>query len=402
MRIIEQLWHRVHIIFLRLASRFVSFPSQMSFVGKGSTEQLCAHIARLGNKNVFLVTDRPLVELGLAQRVVDALTAGNVNTIVFDGVLPDPTNAVVDAGLQLLQMHKCDAVLAMGGGSSIDSAKAIAAAATNGDVRQLMGYFKVKRAVLPLFAIPTTAGTGSEVSIGAVISDSTTHEKSLLVDPALMPLAVALDASLMTGMPPHITAATGMDALTHAVETYIGEWATEQVKAQSRTAVQLIFASLQRAYVNGNDIEARESMAIAAYYAGLALNVANVGNVHAIAHQLGGRYGTPHGLANAIVMPHVLDMTLEHANEGLAELADIAGVADGAASPRQKAEKFVTAVRDLNETLHIPHTLEALRADDIPTLARACSKEGSGYPAPYLMSRDDAAKILHTMLSPAS
>lgn len=384
---------------LSIVKRFLRQPHQLTFCGSGSAEQLCGHIARLGFTKVLLVTDQPLVKLGLAGTVAQSLKVGGAQCVIYDGVQPDPTVSVVQGALDCYRQNDCDAVLALGGGSSIDTAKLAAAAATNGEIEDVMGLFKVKLPPAPLFAIPTTAGTGSEISIFAVISDDVTHQKTGVGDTAILPKATALDPTLMVGLPKPITAATGLDALTHAVETYTGTAATVQVKEYSSMAVRMIFRYLPVAYEEGDNIEAREAMAIASYYAGVSLNAAAVGNVHAIAHQLGSRYGTPHGLANAIVMPHVLDMNIGAASAPLAELAELIGIAGRDDSEHEKAEKFVAAIRDLNTRLGIPAKLDVLRTEDIPQLAIESVKEGRTYAVPLVMARAQAASILNKLVA---
>lgn len=398
MRIIDLVLNKLINVALSIVRRFLQSPHQLTFCGQGSTEQTVAHIVRSGCRKILLVTDKPLVELGLAGRVVDAVTSLGAEVVVYDGVLPDPTVAVVEGALTCYRQHSCDAVLALGGGSSIDTAKTVAAAATNGGIEPVMGLFKVKIAPAPLYAIPTTAGTGSEASWFAVISDTDTHQKTGIGAPGLLPKATALDPTLMTGLPKSITAATGMDALTHAIETYIATGANDEVRSLSLPAVELIFSNLREAYENGSNLEARESMSIASYYAGISLNTAAVGYVHAIAHQLGAKYGTPHGLANAIVLPHVLDLNIEAASKPLAELAEVIGVVAPGDSDRVRAEKLVAAVRDLNSQLDIPSKLEALRSGDIPDLVKQAADEGRTYGVPIVLDRSQIASIFNKLL----
>lgn len=391
--------HTVFINFLKALIKFVpTAATPMSFVGAGSTAQLSEHIARLGVKRVMIVTDKPLVELGIVAKADDVLTAAGVEVIIYDGVLPDPAFELVEIGLLLQRQHQCDGVLAIGGGSAIDTAKTIAAVATNGgNARALVGYFKAKIQPLPLFAIPTTSGTGSEVTFGAVISDAVSHEKFIIGDSKIVPRAVALDPELITGLPPAITAATGMDALTHAVEACLSSWATPQNDAYAKMAVKMIFENLPVAYANGGDLKAREQMSIAAYYAGLAITVAAVGNVHAIAHQLGALYGTPHGLANAIVMPEVLRFSKDTVVDQLAELADLIEVGDITDTPSMKADNFINAVVRLNESFGIGATLDAIQIPDITAIAARAVKEGAGYPVPKLMGQQECEQMIRAM-----
>jgi alcohol dehydrogenase class IV len=251
--------------------------------------------------------------------------------------------------------------------------------------------------MLPLFAIPTTAGTGSEVTVAAVVTDPVKHEKAAVIDPKLVPVATALDPRLMKGMPKPITAATGMDALTHAVEAYTNRWPHAETPLYAVSAVRMIFANLPRACANGDDLEARESMALASFYAGLAFTKAYVGYVHAFSHKVGGMYGVPHGLANAVLLPYVLDF-LRDSPLGEQRLADLA-VAIGAGQPSESravlAQRFVDRVRELNRAVGIPQKLEALRTSDIPAVARAAMVEAHrDYPVPRNMSLAEAESLL--------
>ena len=386
--------HFLTLSVLTLLKKFLVFPDQITFAGQSSAQQLCLHISRLDVDAVLLVTDKVLIDLGMAEPLIKTLTDKGVAVHTYDGVLPDPTLDMANAGLKIQQENFCGAVLALGGGSSIDTAKAIAAGAANGGVENILGILKVKKTALPLFAIPTTAGTGSEVSMAAVISDPATHQKNVMADPGVVPVAIALDPVLMAGMPASVTAATGIDALTHAIESYIGRWANDQGRAYARAAVKQIFHSLPLAYKDGSNLEAREAMAIAAYYAGLAINSGSVGNIHAIAHQLGSQYGIPHGLANAVVMPEVLDLTMDCAAQRYAELAELIGVVKETESVNEKAEKFIAAVRSLNNEVGIPDVLDHLVESDFASLSLDAINESVTYPVPRILSRLEIESIL--------
>jgi alcohol dehydrogenase class IV len=266
-------------------------------------------------------------------------------------------------------------------------------------VAGLIGNFKVKQAPLPVYCVPTTAGTGSEVTLVAVISDAAARAKTPVVDGKLMPVMAALDGSLMTGVPPAITAATGMDALTHAIESYLSQRADERTMPLAVAAVRLIFGNLARACENGADLDARQAMAIASNYAGLAFTQTNVGYVHAIAHNLGGLYHTPHGLANALVLPHILDFSEQAAQARLAELARVIGCGAPGDSEAALARRFIESVRELARRIGIPERLEALRAADIPELARRALAEAQGfYPVPRFMGQAQCELILGKLL----
>ncbi|MGD8510473.1 MAG: iron-containing alcohol dehydrogenase, partial [Gammaproteobacteria bacterium] len=278
------------------------FPKPTLFTGPGSSLELCEAVSLMGVRKLLIVTDAMLVKIGLLDEMEKRLETLGIRFVVYDGILPDPTIDQIEAGLKILKRERCQAILAVGGGSPIDAAKVIAARATNKKpVSKMEGMFKVFSAPLPLFAVPTTAGTGSEVTIAAVVSDPGRKKKSAIMDPKLVPMMAALDGSLMTGLPPNVTAATGMDALTHAVEAYISANALPETDAYALAATRLIMENLPTAVATGKNVEARQSMAFASYYAALAFTRAGVGYVHAISHNFGAYYHTPHGLGNAIV-----------------------------------------------------------------------------------------------------
>jgi alcohol dehydrogenase len=252
---------------------------------------------------------------------------------------------------------------------------------------------------VPIYAVPTTAGTGSEVTVAAVVSNPATNRKLVIADVRLVPAMAALDPLLMTGLPRAVTAATGMDALTHAVEAYIGKWATDYTDRMALAAVGMIYGNLRVVCRNGDDIEARERMSLAATFAGLAFTRANVGYVHAIAHQLGGTYHTPHGLANAIMLPHVLAFESPAITKRLALLAVRAGVGKASERPAVLAKKFLASIDTLSRDVGIPTQLDALREEDIPALAKAaCWEADTNYPVPRYMSPQTCEGILRKVL----
>ena len=290
-------------------TRFIPIPQPTLLVGPGASARLGQAIAGFGHARILIVTDAVIAKLGLLKPLTDALTAGGAQHVVFDEITPDAPIPLVERGVDFYRQHDCDAIVAFGGGSSMDASKAIAAAIANPNktLRELAGYLKSRlNNPVRIYAVPTTAGTGSEVTVAAVIADPEQQAKLVIIDPRLVPKMAALDPSLMTGLPPHITAATGIDALTHAIESFVGRWTTPYSDGMALSAVGLIFENLPIAYRDGKNLAAREKMSLASTYAGFAFTRANVGYVHAIAHQFGGRYHTPHGLANAILLPHVL------------------------------------------------------------------------------------------------
>jgi alcohol dehydrogenase len=383
-------------------TKLIPIPQPVLLVGPGSAAKLGQTVADFGHRKLLLVTDAVITRLGLAAPLTEALRAGGTAFVVFDAVTPDAPIPVIEQGLELYRSEGCDAVIAVGGGSVMDAAKVIALAATNGKrPRDLAGYFRGLRAPAPIYAVPTTAGTGSEVTVAAIISDPAAGRKYMVADSRIVPDMAALDPTLMLGLPPAVTAATGMDALTHAVEAFVSGWATPATDRWALAATGMIWQHLPRVVREGNDLVSREKMALASTYAGLAFTRANVGNVHAIAHQLGGKYHVPHGLANAVLLPVVLRFSLPTAAPRLARLAEHVGIRGN--GDKASAEKFVDAIRALNDSISIPHTLEALREADIGELARAaCSEADLNYPVPRRMSVADCEVMLREVLPGAA
>jgi alcohol dehydrogenase class IV len=396
---IKRALHAFVLGLTRLVAKLLPDRIPVTFVGPHASRELCESIAQMGARKVLVVTDAVLVECGLVGQITDALQAAGVAWSLYDGVEPDPTFSQVEAGFAQLEREGCDAILAVGGGSPMDASKVIAAMATNGgDARKLEGMLRVRRPALPLFAIPTTAGTGSEVTVVAVVSDPETHTKKFVIDPKLLPVMTALDPTLMTGLPPQVTAATGMDALTHAVESFIAPSSTRQTETWATAAVRMVFENLPTAYSDGGELAARKAMALASYYAGLAFTRTSIGYVHAIAHAFGAYYRTHHGRANAIVLTHVLEFSKQPARARLARLAEAIGL-EGA-SEAEKAQLFIDAVRDLMAKIDIPHTLDDLREEDIgPIATQALGEAHLKYPVPRYMSQGQCEELLRRMLA---
>ena len=385
-----------------LITRFIPIPQPTLLVGPGSSARLGQAVAGFGHRKILIVTDSIISKLGLLKDLTDALNAGGAQFVVFDEITPDAPIPLIQKGIDFFHEHDCDAIVAFGGGSSMDASKAIAVAVSNPKLlNQLAGYLKGLRAPVKIYAVPTTAGTGSEVTVAAVISDPVTHKKLVIVDPRMVPKMAALDPTLMTGLPPHITAATGIDALTHAIEAFVGNWTTSYSDGMALSAVSLIFENLRTAYTDGQNLAAREKMSLASTYAGFAFTRANVGYVHAIAHQFGGLYHTPHGLANAIMLPYVLKYSHPAIVDRLALLAVAAKVGTENEDTDTLAQKFLDAVDQLNRDLGIPTTLAALREADIPKLAvAACHEAHTGYPVPRYLSQKQCEDLIRKALPP--
>lgn len=369
----------------------------MLFVGETSCDELCDMLINEGSHNVFIVTDAVLNKLGIPAKVTDYLDAKNISYTVYDGVTPDPTFKVVEEGLRQSLAADCDSIIAIGGGSVIDAAKMIAMSQGNNcQPRQLIGILKARKPATPLYCIPTTAGTGSEATLGAVVSDDETHQKALSIDPRMVPLAAAIDPIIMKGMPAHITADTGIDVLTHALEAWMSVNASVETDYYAASAVKSVMHYLPLAYKDGADLKAREEMGIAAHYGGIAFNKAGLGYVHAIAHQLGAYYSIPHGRANAIVLPYVLDINRNATKKRLAELAKKTGIVkDSQANNSNLTDYFIAQVRDLIEVLNINPTVKGMQVSDFDSIAKAAAKEVSDtYAVPTYMSASEIKDIL--------
>ncbi|MDR0884546.1 MAG: iron-containing alcohol dehydrogenase [Oscillospiraceae bacterium] len=383
-----------------VATQFLNWTPPDRIEGAGSVKRLPARLKQDGLTKVLLVTDKGLTGLGLYGGLLDALKDANIGVVVFDDVQPNPTVGNIEAGLALYQESGAQGIVAFGGGSPMDCAKAIGAriARPGKTAIQLKGTLKVLKKIPPLYAIPTTAGTGSECTIAAVVSDPATHEKGAINDPHLRPLVAVLDPELTLGLPPHITSTTGIDALTHAVEAYIGHSNVAQTRKDALEATRLIFQYLETAFNDGKNIEAREQMLVASHLAGLAFTRAYVGYVHSIAHNCGGMYGTPHGLANAIILPYVLEDFGAAVYERLAELYDAAELS-GAVGAEAKAKAFIAEIRALNARMNIPDKIDALLEKDIPLIAQRALKEGNPlYPVPVVWDQAHCESVVRKLL----
>jgi len=390
------LFAQLRIRALGFAVRLAPAPTPFMLTGPGSSIELARLIADRGARSVIVVTDGVLVQLGVVEPVLNALKEAGLAVTVFAEVEPDPNIAIIMAGLERLRTSGATAVLAVGGGSSIDTAKAMIACYARGRrPEDLDGYFKIRAPVLPFFAVPTTAGSGSEVTVASVVSDPGAGRKFAIVDNKLVPAAIALDPNLMVGLPPHVSAATGMDALTHAIESNLSTLATPATRALSVAAARAILRDLPRAWENGRDIDARQSLAVASCLAGLAFTRASVGYVHAIAHQLGPLYHLPHGYLNAILLPYVLDFYVDGAAARMAELARACGLGQEGDDPRSLAMSLVAAIRRLNACVGIPATIEQIAEADVPEIVKRALAEAHGtYPVPTYMSAADCATIV--------
>ena len=340
--------------------------------------------------SILLVTDAGIRKAGLTAPLEKLLAENGVRCAVYDKTTANPTVPNVEEARELYLQEECQAIIALGGGSSIDCAKACGAriARPRKSLDKMKGLLKIHKKLPTLIAIPTTAGTGSETTLAAVITDSKSHHKYPINDFCLIPRYALLDPQITCSLPPALTASTGMDALTHAVEAYIGRSTTKQTREDALEAVSLIFENLQTAFHDGADLEARKNMLHAAYLAGSAFTVSYVGYVHAVAHSLGGRYGTPHGLANAVLLPYVLEAYGKAAHRKLLDLAVAAGLCDETASPKEGAALFIQAIKDMKQEFGLKDSAIRVYGKDVPRLAYFAAQEANPlYPVPRLFSR---------------
>lgn len=393
--VIEKVFLRCYMQLFKLLSYLVPYRWPRTFSGAGSTKQLVEHIAQQKHRHVLLVTDQGLIDLGLLAPVYEQAKALGIQVSTYAGILPDPTVAQIEAGVDMLNAANADAVLAVGGGSVIDGAKLIAARALNNKpVMKMTGLFHVEKGMLPLYVVPTTAGTGSEVTIAAVVTDTEAQQKLAVIDHRLMPTAAALDGAIMAGLPPAITAATGMDALTHAVEAYLSHIRSSTTDAQALAAAKLVFDNLETAVENGADLAVRQHMAEASNLAGMAFTKAGVGYIHAIAHNLGALYGVPHGLANAMVMPYVLRFSLPNAKGRMAAMARHCGLTSSN-HDETAAQTLIDKIIAMNKTFEFPThppQLEERHFTQIATAARAEAR--FTYAVPRYMTQEEAVELL--------
>ena len=343
----------------------------ISYHGHGAIENIVPELTARGYKKAFVCSDPDLIKFGVTKKVTDLLDAANFAYAVYSEIKPNPTIANVQDGVAAFKAAEADCIVTIGGGSSMDTAKAIGIIINNpefADVRSLEGVAPTKKHAVFTIAVPTTAGTAAEVTINYVITDVEKKRKFVCVDTNDIPEIAVVDPDMMSSMPKGLTAATGMDALTHAIEAYISwTYNTKESLRLAEEAVKLIFDNLELAYQHGEDLKVRENMMIAAFKAGFAFSRAGVGNVHAIAHTLGGLYNTPHGLANAVILPIVLEDYGEAVYPKLARLCEIAGVkADG--TDTEKAQAFIAEIYAMNERMGIPKGFDFIQEEDIPQI----------------------------------
>jgi len=369
----------------------------VTLMGVGAHKDVGNQVKSLRGKKPFICTDKGITKAGIAQQIVDVIrNDAGVECVVFDETVPNPTDVNVHDGLKVFQDNSCDMIISLGGGSSHDCGKGIGIVATNGgNIRDYEGINKSTRAMPPFIAINTTAGTASEMTRFCIITNTSNHVKMAIVDWRVTPKIAINDPLLMVGMPPALTAATGMDALTHAVEAYVSTLATPVTDACALKAIDLISQNLRSAVANGQDMAARDNMAYAEYLAGMAFNNASLGHVHAMAHQLGGFYNLPHGVCNAILLPHVQRFNLIAKLDRFADIAVAMGETITGLSNRSAAERALDAIRTLSSDVGIPSGLKELgvREDDLRIMAENAQKDACGFTNPRCPSLENVIEI---------
>jgi alcohol dehydrogenase len=373
------------------------FIPTVSLMGIGSYKEIGKQVKALGGKKPFICTDKGITKAGITQKIVDLIKQdAGVDTVVFDGTVPNPTDTNVHDGLKIYKDKKCDLIISLGGGSAHDCGKGIGIVSTNGGhIRDFEGVNKSTKPMPPFIAVNTTAGTASEMTRFCIITNTSNHVKMAIVDWRVTPNVAINDPLLMVGMPPALTAATGMDALTHAVEAYVSTIATPVTDACALQAIRLIATNLRAAVANGADMLARDNMAYAEYLAGMAFNNASLGYVHAMAHQLGGFYDLPHGVCNAILLPHVERFNLIAKVDRFVEMAKAMGENVEGLSARDAAELALIAIKQLSIDVGIPSGLTELgvKTKDLKTMALNAQKDACGFTNPRTPTLDDIIQI---------
>lgn len=388
-------YYRAYQKVMKVMLYFLDWSEPQLLTGPGSIRKLPAVIKEKGIGKVMIVTDKGLMSLNLLDGLFEELENAGISYVVYDGVQPNPSIENIEEAREMFVSNGCEAMIAFGGGSPMDCAKAACARVVrpNKTIPQMRGVMKVMHKLPPFFAVPTTAGTGSETTVAAVVSNTQTHEKYAINDPCLRPKFAVLDPELTTGLPQKITSTTGLDALTHAVEAYIGKSNVPSTRDYAEKATKLIFENLETCYNDGKNVEARGQMLLASFYAGMAFTRAYVGYVHAIAHNLGGMYGIPHGLANAVILPQMLDEYGSAIYPQLAKLADIVGIQGQ--TVEEKAKGFIAEIKAMNERMSIPTGFEQIKDEDIPTIVERAMKEAHPlYPTPVIFDADRLTQIV--------
>ena len=396
---LEVLWCRTFQGVLKIGKYFMGYRMPKYLEGPGRIQDLGVFLRERAVNDVLVVTGSGMVRRGQVQPMLDGFDANGIRYILQTYDTTDPTSDDVELGYKTYKENGCKSIVAIGGGSRIDCAKGIAAKAVHPKktVVQLQGLLKVHRPIPTFIAIPTTAGAGSETTVAAVITDSATHRKAAINDPFLIPKYAVLDPELTVGLPPYTTATTGMDALAHAVEAYTNKtYNTKLEDKLAKKAVKLIHNNLLTAFEDGSNLEARQNMQLGAFYAGRAFTRGCVGYVHAIGHTLGGLYGVAHGLAMAVLLPHVMRQYGAAAHKRLAELADVCGI--GGANDAEKADAFLRWIEETNKKMGLPDKFDVIQDQDIDQMITWAKKEANPlYPVPVIWGQEEFRQLIESI-----
>ncbi len=399
---LEIIWCRTFQAVLKIGNYFMGYRMPQYWEGPGKIRELGAILKEKGINDILVVTGSGMVRRGQVQPMLEGFNANGIRYTLQTYDHPDPSSEDVELGYKTYKENGCKAIVALGGGSRIDCAKGIAAKAVHPrkKVSQLQGLLKVHWFIPTFIAIPTTAGAGSETTVAAVITDSATHRKAAINDPFLIPKYAVLDPELTTGLPPYTTATTGMDALAHAVEAYTNHtYNTRLENRLAKEAVKLIHDNLLTAVEDGTNLEARQNMQRAAFYAGRAFTRGCVGYVHAVGHTLGGLYGVSHGLAMSVLLPHVMRQFGPSAHKRLAELADVCGM-EGE-NEAVKANHFLTWMEETNNKMGLPNSFDCIQDEDIPQMIAWAKKEANPlYPVPEIWGEEDFKSLIQAIRVP--
>lgn len=398
MNLFKKLYCRTFQTAFKIAIPFLPYRKPKIIKGmKGIPDILKKH----HNNSVLIITDAGIRKFGITARLERILSSNGITYTIYDKTVANPTTVNVDEAVALYLSQGCNAIIGFGGGSSMDCAKGVGAriAKPKQSLAKMKGILKVHKKLPLLIAIPTTAGTGSETTLAAVITDAETRHKYAINDFPLIPRYAVLDPKVTISLPPFITATTGMDALTHAVEAYIGNSTTHGTRKDALLAVRLIFENLDTAYENGSDMEARRNMLKASFYAGCAFTKSYVGYVHAVAHSLGGQYNVPHGLANAVLLPFVLESYGKSIHKKLYRLAVEVGIADKNTPYEKAAQQFIDAISEMKKRFHIDNTIPEIQEEDIKKLSHYADKEANPlYPVPVLMNAKELEQFYYLLM----
>lgn len=400
MNALQKCWYRTFQVCFKAVSGLLPWRKPEILEGEGSIFKVGEIIKQKGLKKAMIVTGPNISKTNMLDNLYKGLSDNGIEYVVFNKTVQNPTIDVVENALAEYKANGCQCIVALGGGSSMDSAKAMGArlARPKKPVPKLKGVLKVMHRLPLFFAIPTTAGSGSEATIAAVISDPKTHEKYAINDLNLIPDYAVLEPTLTVSLRPFTTATTGMDALTHAVEALVGNSNTKGTHADGLKACKLIFENLETAYKDGADLTARNNMLVGSFYAGCAFTRAYVGYVHALAHQLGGMYNVPHGLANAVILPFVLEYYGSAIYKKMAEIADYCGIEAGP-TDKEKCEAVIAKIKQMNADMDIPTVIPEIKEADIPTMAkRAYAEANPLYPVPKLMGLEELEAMYRTLM----